>query len=114
MANFLVDLLLSLVLSKKARRNLKAYNRAVAAQKKPAAGAAGKGSTREQQIKAMQDNAKGLVTEDRAELIRKAMEIRKAKQTVLANLDDAQRQKLVALALKKLMNESPKGQDDRK
>lgn len=115
MSNFLVDFLLSFVMSKKARQNLRTYNQTIKAVEKAKKGAVdGGGSARDQQIKAMQNNAKDLLTPDRAELIRQAMEIRKAKQVVLANLDDVQRQKLVALALKKLMNEGPNGSDSHK
>lgn len=67
------------------------------------------GSSRDQvlaaakaQIRASQER---VMTPERAELIRKALEVRQAKQAILADLDDEQRQKLVALAFKKLLNE---------
>ena len=43
-----------------------------------------------------------VVTTDRAELIRQAMQVRAAKQVILADLDDETRAKLVALAMKAL------------
>jgi len=49
--------------------------------------------------------AKELLTEDRAELIRKAMQVRAAKQTILADLNDEDRARLVATAMKALLNE---------
>jgi len=45
-----------------------------------------------------------IVTPERAELIRKAMQVRAAKQTILADLSDEQRSKLVAQAVRSLMN----------
>lgn len=44
---------------------------------------------------------------DRAELIRQAMSVRASKQGVLADLDAESRAKLVALAMKALLNEGP-------
>ncbi len=44
---------------------------------------------------------------DRAELIRHAMSVRAAKQGVLADLDPESRSKLVALAMRALLNEGP-------
>lgn len=43
---------------------------------------------------------------DRAELIRRAMEVRAAKQTLLADLNDEDRAKLVATAMRAFLNES--------
>ncbi|HIJ61097.1 MAG TPA: hypothetical protein HPQ04_00245 [Rhodospirillaceae bacterium] len=44
-------------------------------------------------------------TPDRAELIKQAMKVRAAKQVILADLDDATRAKLVAVAMKAMLNE---------
>lgn len=60
---------------------------------------------REQAIAEVQKDAQSLVTPDRAELIRQAMQVRAAKQKILANLDDETRGKLVAAAMKALLNE---------
>lgn len=59
---------------------------------KSLAGGAAKGSAR-------------VMTPERAELIRNAMRIHRAKQKVLADLDDKQRQKLVLLAMRAFLNE---------
>ncbi|MBF0561431.1 MAG: hypothetical protein HQL37_05295 [Alphaproteobacteria bacterium] len=96
------DLLLSIFMSKKARSNLKA-----AIGPTPSKGGKTRGgkvlTDREKNIQAMQSGAKDLVNDDRAELIRKAMEIRQAKQAIFADLNEDQKQRLVAVALKKLM-----------
>lgn len=49
--------------------------------------------------------AQDIVTPERAELIRQAMEIRRAKQQILADLGDEDRRKLVAAAVKRLLKE---------
>lgn len=67
----------------------------------------GKAGSRESDIADMQALSQGLMTEDRAELIKNAMQIRRAKQTVLDALSDEQKEQLVALALKALLNEDP-------
>jgi len=56
-------------------------------------------------IAQVQDQVKDLITPDRAELIRQAMKVRAAKQTILADLGDEDRSRLVALAMKALLNE---------
>lgn len=53
----------------------------------------------------LQSKSKEVLTDGRAELIRKAMEVRAAKQTILADLSDEHRAKLVATAMKALLNE---------
>ncbi|MDR3437597.1 hypothetical protein [Telmatospirillum sp.] len=64
---------------------------------------------REQAIADVQKDAQDLVTPDRAELIRQAMRVRAAKQTILADLDDETRGKLVAAAMKALLkSDQPK------
>lgn len=60
---------------------------------------------RDQAIAEVQKGAQGLVTPDRAELIRQAMQVRAAKQKILADLDDETRGKLVAAAMKALLRE---------
>ncbi len=60
---------------------------------------------RDRAIADVQKDAQGLVTPDRAELIRQAMQVRAAKQTILASLDDETRGKLVAAAMKALLNQ---------
>lgn len=96
MANFLTRALMGLFLSKKAQKVLE--QRAKAARRGPK-------SAREQALEQVREKSKGVVTDERAELIRQAMQVRQAKQTVLANLSDADRQKLVAVAMRRLLNE---------
>ncbi len=69
-------------------------------------------NSRQAQIEAMQQQAEGLMTPEREELLRRAMEVRRAKQTIFADLNDEQKQKLVAVAIKKLLNEGRN--DDKK
>ena len=61
---------------------------------------------REEAIAQIQAQGAALVTPDRAELIRRAMEVRAAKQTLLADLNDEDRAKLVATAMRAFLNES--------
>jgi hypothetical protein len=75
---------------------------------KKAAASASSGMPQVQQSEAitkMQAQVKGLITEDRAELIRQAMRVRAAKQTILADLSDDDRARLVATAMKALLRE---------
>lgn len=60
---------------------------------------------RQQAIAQVQAQAASLITPDRAELIRRAMEVRAAKQTLLADLNDEDRAKLVATAMRAFLNE---------
>jgi hypothetical protein len=90
MFGFIGKALSSLVLDKKARRALTGGGKTTA-------------------IAEAQARMKDVMTPERAELIRQAMAVRKAKQTVLADLSDAQRQKLVAAAMKRLLNEGSEG-----
>ncbi len=66
---------------------------------------AGGGSERERNIAAIQARMQDIATPERQELLRRAMEVRRAKQQILADLSDEDRQKLVALAMKKLLRE---------
>lgn len=93
MFGFIGKALSSLVLDGKARRAL------------AGAGKGGKGAA----IADAQAKLKDVMTPERAELIRQAMAVRQAKQTVLSDLSDKQRQQLVAAAMKRLLNEGPDG-----
>ncbi len=64
-----------------------------------------KASEKDEAIAEAQAAAENLVTPDRAELIRNAMRVRNAKQAILADLNDEDRAKLVAAAMKALMRE---------
>lgn len=100
MANFLTRAVMSLFLSKKAQGVLE--QRAKAGKR---AGGRAPASAREQALAQVKAQSGKVMTDERAELIRKAMQVAKAKQTVLADLSDADRQKLVAVAMRKLLNE---------
>lgn len=93
MFKFLGKALAGLVLTKQARAAVGG-----------GAGGHGKGG-RDKALAEARAQVAGVVTPDRAELIRQAMQVRAAKQTVLANLGDEERARLVATALKALLNE---------
>ncbi len=99
MFKFIGKALARLVLTREARR---AVGRRVGGKRlqtltgKPAAQAAAEAQ------------AQAVVTPDRAELIRQAMKVRAAKQSILADLDDETRAKLVATAMRALLNEGRK------
>lgn len=101
MFGFLGRALSGLVLTKGARQAVKTA-RSKAASAKPAGG--GKAAS----IAAMQAQSKNLITPERAELLQNAMKVRSAKQTILANLSDEQRARLVAEAMKRLLHEDGK------
>ena len=93
MFKLIAKALARLVLTREARRAVVRRVRGAAKQRgggKPAAAPA---------------QAQDMVTPDRAELIRQAMRVRAAKQTILADLDDETRAKLVATAMRALLNE---------
>lgn len=97
MFGFIGKALGSLLLDKKARDALK--------KRRPASGKAG----RDAAVAEARAKMAGVMTPERAELIRQAMQVRKAKQAIFADLSDEQRQKLVAVAMKKLLNEGRDG-----
>ncbi len=106
MFKFLGKALAGLLLTDDARKAVRqgggvapAKGKAVAKAPKPKAG------SKDQVISEAREQAKGLLTEERAELIRQAMKVRAAKQTILADLSDEDRAKLVAAAMKALLNE---------
>jgi hypothetical protein len=90
----------SLFLDDRARRALAKGK----TQKGAAAAKAGRG-VREQAIRQAQADMRKVMTPELAELIRNAMAVHHAKQQVLADLSDDERAKLVALALRTMMNE---------
>lgn len=59
-------------------------------------------------IAAMQAQSKNFLTPERAELLQNAMKVRQAKQTILSELSDEQRARLVGEAMKRLMGEGKK------
>ncbi len=92
MLGFIGKALAALLLDKKARKALNA-------------GRGAKGRPRQHTIAEAQAKMRDVITPERAELIRQAMAVRQAKQTILADLSDDQRQKLVAVAMRRLLNE---------
>lgn len=66
-------------------------------------------SVREEAVAQIRQSQGKVMTPQRAELIRNAMEVHRAKKAILADLDDEQKQRLVALALRAFLNE---GRDD--
>lgn len=68
--------------------------------------AGGKPDARQQAIADAQAAAANIVTNDRAELIRQAMAVRAAKQSLLADLNDEDRAKLVATAMRAFLAEA--------
>lgn len=99
--NFLSKALMSMVLDEKARDKL--------AERKAVTAAAVVPSSRDEQIKKLQSMGKGMMTEDRAELIRNAMKVRQAKAKIFDDLDDEQKRKLYALAVKAFLGEGNGG-----
>ncbi len=101
MLKFIGKALAGLVLTKEAQEAASQLAKAKAAAllKKPM-------DERAQAVADAAEAGKAIVTPDRAELIRQAMSVRAAKQTILADLNDEDRAKLVAVALKAFLNES--------
>lgn len=76
---------------------------------RPAAAAkpAGDGGDRQVAIDHMQAKVKDFVTPERQALIANAMAVHRAKQKILAELDDESRAKLVAMAITTLLHSGP-------
>lgn len=62
---------------------------------------------RDAAIAHMQAKVKDFVTPERQALIANAMRVHRAKQQILAELDDESRAKLVAMAITTLLNQGP-------
>lgn len=69
------------------------------------------GPSREQAIADMQAKAKHVMTPERQALIQNALKVHRAKQQILADLDDESRAKLVAMAITTLLRQD--GPDDK-
>ncbi len=82
-----------LVMEKDARANLERRRKA------------GKNATRDDQIKAMQENARTVMTPGREKLIRNALKMHRAKSKIIEDLNDEDKRRLYALAVKKLLRE---------
>lgn len=98
MFKFIGTMLTGLVLDKEARQ---------ARERVKARKAESPASARDQAMAQAQAQAQALITPDRAELIRKAMEVHRAKTKIFEGLDDESKQKLVLMAMKRLLNEDP-------
>lgn len=112
MFRYVKNALLSVVMSREAREKMEAHL---------AAKARARGDVRDESVPDAPPSARdGLSAPDpgfdettgsdeaapsRSQLIRQAMAVHRAKQTVLADLSDEQREKLVALALKQLLRQ---------
>lgn len=68
-------------------------------------GKGGPASVRDEALARVRENQSKVMTPERAELIRNALEVQRAKRAILADLDDEQKQKLVAMALRAFLNE---------
>ncbi|HEY1723545.1 MAG TPA: hypothetical protein VGG27_20035 [Magnetospirillaceae bacterium] len=96
-----------LVLTKSARDAV-GKARAQSPAKNTGTKAGGKTGGKDAAIAAMQAQSKDFMTAERAELIQNAMKVRQAKQSILADLSDEQRARLVGEAMKRLLNEGKK------
>lgn len=62
-------------------------------------------TARDQALEQIRNNQDKVMTPQRAELIRNALEVQRAKKMILADLDDEHKQKLVAMAMRAFLNE---------
>jgi len=104
MFKFIGKDLAGVLLTDDARKAVSAKTSSAPAKKK-AGGKASQPPAERAAVTEAQEQAKQLITEDRAELIRNAMRVRAAKQTILADLSDEDRARLVATAMKALLRE---------
>lgn len=93
MKKFLANALLSLVMDKSARDKLEERRQA------------GNPAERDQRIDEIKGNVEKLMTPERQELIRNALDVHRAKARILDDLGDEKKQRLYALAVKRLLHE---------
>jgi Rps23 Pro-64 3,4-dihydroxylase Tpa1-like proline 4-hydroxylase len=93
MFRFVSDTLLSLVMDKKARNKLKKDQ------------ARRKLTARQGKINDLEETVGRVLTPERKALIQNALKVQQAKAKILNDLKDEDKQKLYALALKKLLRE---------
>jgi hypothetical protein len=105
MLKFIGKALAGMVLTKEAREAAGGLAKSAARQATSKMLAGGKPDAKQQAIAEAQAQVAAIVTPDRAELIRQAMAVRAAKQTLLADLNDEDRAKLVATAMRAFLNE---------
>ena len=63
--------------------------------------------TRQQAIASARAGIERVMTPERAELIQNALKVRAAKQSILADLSDSQRQRMVVEAMRFFLNQEP-------
>ncbi len=73
--------------------------------------AADSAALRQQALAQVRAGQERMMTPERQALIQQAMAVHRAKQKILDNLTDEQRQKLVAIAVKNLLNEGRETKD---
>ncbi len=100
MFRFVSDALLSLVMDKTARNKLRNSR------------ARRKVTAREIKINELQETVDRVMTPERQALILKAMKIQRAKSKILNDLKDEDKQKLYALAVKKLLREGEEAKNE--
>lgn len=74
---------------------------------KPAASAPARADDRDAAIARMQSQVKEFATPERQALLANAMAVHRAKQKILADLDDESRAKLIAMAITTLLHSEP-------
>ena len=90
MKKTLGDMFLGLFVDKKARENIKKRRKA---------------KTREGQISDLRETVDRVMTPERRELIKRAMEVQRAKSKILDDLNDEDKRRLYAFAIKNLLRE---------
>lgn len=91
------DMLLGLFVDKKALKSIQKRRQA---------------KTREGQIGELRETVERVMTPERAELIRNAVEVQQAKAKIFADLNDEGKQKLYAQAIKSMLREGDKKENE--
>ena len=94
MMKFLSNALLGVLVDKKARAKVAQHRKA---------------KTRDGQIAAIRESAQRVMTPERQELIRRAMELQRAKSKIFNDLNDDQKREAIAMMLKGMLNEKDTG-----
>ena len=93
MLKFLSNAVLGVLVDKKARKKLEKRRQA---------------KTRDGQIASIRENVDRVMTPERQELIRRAMELQRAKSQIFNSLNDEEKQKMVAQMIKGMLREGDK------
>jgi hypothetical protein len=99
---------------KEAQAAIERRARQLAPSKAPRPAAKAAEQEREAAITRMQSQVKEFVTPERQALIANAMAVHRAKQQILADLDDESRAKLVAMAITTLLHSEPSADKTKK